>query len=87
MNTTSTSPPFFLSEVNIIIIAAIIIVLFISATIFVMIRDYRFYLEENWNKEYSFADFVKREQLYIYTLLFFILLICGELLVLHYTNK
>lgn len=86
MNTTTSSPPFFVSEVNMIIIAAIIMVLFISATVFVMIRDYRLYLEENWREEFSFSDFLKREQLYIYTLLFFLFLIGGELLVLHYTN-
>lgn len=40
-----------------------------------MIRDFF-----EWAQKFSFADFVKQEQFYIYILLFFLLLVGSELL-------
>ena len=63
---------------NVLLIIGIIVVLFSASIIFMMIYDYRLYLATKWGKKYSFADFLKREQFYIYILLFFLLTIVGE---------
>lgn len=76
-------PPIYISEREIIIIVVVIMMLFLTATIFMMIKDYRLYLENHWKKQYSFADFIKREQFYVYILLLFIFMIGGELLMRH----
>ena len=33
---------------------------------YVMIHEYRMYLENHWKARYSFCDFIKRERFYIY---------------------
>ena len=63
---------------NVLLIIGIIVVLFSASIILMMIYDYRLYLANKWGKKYSFADFLKREQFYIYILLFFLLTIVGE---------
>lgn len=64
---------------NVLLIIGIIVVLFSASIIFMMIYDYRLYLANKWEKKYSFTDFLKREQFYIYILLFFLLTIVDEL--------
>lgn len=63
---------------DVLLVIGIIVVLYSASIIFMMIYDYRFYLANKWGKKYSFADFLKREQFYIYILLFFLLTIVGE---------
>lgn len=55
-----------------------IAVAFTATTIYLMIRDYSLHLADYWNKRYKFADFVKREQFYIYVWAFFLLLFTIE---------
>lgn len=69
-----------ISDRNLIMIGVMIVTVFIIVLILVMIADYRLYLGNHWKKKFSFADFVKQEQFYIYILLFFILLVGSELL-------
>ena len=63
---------------NVLLVIGIIVVLYSASIIFMMIYDYRLYLANKWGKKYSFTDFLKREQFYIYILLFFLLTIVGE---------
>ena len=63
---------------DVLLVIGIIVVLYSASIIFMMIYDYRFYLTNKCGKKYSFADFLKREQFYIYILLFFLLTIVGE---------
>lgn len=63
-----------------ILITIGVVIVFIIVLILVMINDYRLYLGNHWKKKFSFADFLKQEQFYIYILLFFLLLVASELL-------
>ena len=36
---------------------------------YAMIHEYRMYLEDNWKARFSFSDFFKKEQFYIYLFL------------------
>ena len=63
-----------------ILITIGVVIVFIIVLILVMINDYRLYLGNHWKKKFSFADFLKQEQFYIYILLFFLFLVCSELL-------
>ena len=47
---------------------------------YVMIHEYRMYLENHWKARYSFRDFIKRERFYIYLLLASILIFLTNLL-------
>lgn len=69
-----TEFPAFLSENTVLIFISVIVMLFSAFSIFLMIKDYLCYMEEHWNKKYSFTDFAKREQSYIYIMLFFFVL-------------
>lgn len=80
MQMTGTGPPISNSDGNLIMIGAVIVTVFVIVFILVMINDYRLYLGNHWKKKFSFADFVKQEQFYIYILLFFLFLVCSELL-------
>lgn len=66
-------------EGNAMIFIIVIVALFSIVTIVMMIHDYRLYLEDHWKEKYSFMDFIKHEQFYIYLLHFFFLLILTEL--------
>ena len=79
MRTIATELPAFISEGNATVLVVAIVALFSAATVFLMINDYRLYLEDHLNKKYCFTDFVKREQFYIYLLLFFFLQVITEL--------
>ena len=69
-----TELPAFLSENTVLIFISVIVMLFSALSIFLMIKDYLYYMEEHWNKKYSFTDFAKREQFYNCILLFFFVL-------------
>lgn len=69
-----TEFPAFLSENTVLIFISVIVMLFSAFSIFLMIKDYLYYMEEHWNNKYSFTDFAKREQSYIYIMLFFFVL-------------
>ena len=71
---TGTEPPISISDGNLIMIGVVIVTVFVIVLILVMINDY------HWKKKFSFADFIKQEQFYIYILLFFLLLVGSELL-------
>ena len=77
---TGREPPISNSDGNLIMIGVVIMTVFVIVLILVMINDYRLYIGNHWKKKYSFADFVKQEQFYIYILLFFLLLVGSELL-------
>lgn len=64
---------------DVLLVIGIIVVLYSASIIFMMIYDYRFYLANKCGKKYSFADFLKREQFYIYILLFLLLTIVDKL--------
>lgn len=80
MKMTRAEPTISISDENLIMIVVVIVTVIIIVFILVMIRDYRLYLGNHWNKKFSFVDFVKQEQFYIYILLFFLLLVGSELL-------
>ena len=80
MKMTRAEPTISISDENLIMIVVVIVTVIIIVFILVMIRDYRLYLGNHWKKKFSFADFVKQEQFYIYILLFFLFLVCSELL-------
>ena len=80
MKMTRAEPTISISDENLIMIVVVIVTVIIIVFILVMIRDYRLYLGNHWKKKFSFADFVKQEQFYIYILLFFFLLVGSELL-------
>ena len=75
MKMTRAEPTISISDENLIMIVVVIVTVIIIVFILVMIRDYRLYLGNHWKKKFSFADFVKQEQFYIYILLFFLLLV------------
>ncbi len=80
MKMTRAEPTISISDENLIMIVVVIVTVIIIVFILVMICDYRLYLGNHWKKKFSFADFVKQEQFYIYILLFFLLLVGSELL-------
>ena len=80
MKMTRAEPTISISDENLIMIVVVIGTESIIVFILVMIRDYRLYLGNHWKKKFSFTDFVKQEQFYIYILLFFLLLVGSELL-------
>ena len=47
---------------------------------YVMIHEYRIYLEDHWNARFSFSDFCKKEQFYIYLFLVSIFIFLTNLL-------
>jgi len=46
---------------------------------YAMIREYQNYLDDYWKAEFSLADFIKREQFYIYLFLGLTLIILQNL--------
>ena len=80
MKMTRAEPTISISDENLIMIVVVIVTVIIIVFILVMINDYCLYLGNHWRKKYSFSDFVKQEQFYIYILLFFFLLVASELL-------
>ena len=67
MKMTRAEPTISISDENLIMIVVVIVTVIIIVFILVMIRDYRLYLGNHWKKKFSFTDFVKQEQFYIYT--------------------
>ena len=47
---------------------------------YVMIHEYRMYLEDHWKARFSFRDFLKQEQFYIFLFLAFIFIMLLNLL-------
>lgn len=47
---------------------------------YVMIHEYRMYLEDHWKVRFSFRDFFKQEQFYIFLFLAFIFIMLLNLL-------
>ena len=47
---------------------------------YVMIHEYRMYLEDHWKARFSFRDFFKQEQFYIFLFLAFIFIMLLNLL-------
>ena len=47
---------------------------------YVMIHEYRMYLEDHWKARFSFRDFFKKEQFYIYLFLVSIFIMSLNLL-------
>ena len=64
----------------VIVVIGVMAVVFSISIVFMMAYDYHIYLAGNRRSKFSFADFVKQEQFYIYILLFFLLLVGSELL-------
>lgn len=80
----TTEPTIYISETSAMIILAVIVVMFLAGIIFAMISDYRLYLDNHWNKQYSFTDFIKQERFFIFILLFFLFMVGGELVMIFY---
>lgn len=70
----------FFSVSYVIVVIGIMVVVFSISIVFMMAYDYHIYLAGNRRRKFSFADFIKREQYYLYILVFFLLIITGELL-------
>ena len=66
-------------ELALIIIGVFVLILCIIFG-YVMIHEYRSYLENHWKARYSFRDFIKRERFYIYLLLASIFIFLTNLL-------
>lgn len=64
----------------VVVVIGVMAVVFSISIIFMMAYDYHIYLAGNRRRKFSFADFIKREQYYLYILTFFLLIITGELL-------
>uniref|UniRef100_UPI0040288751 hypothetical protein n=1 Tax=Segatella hominis TaxID=2518605 RepID=UPI0040288751 len=64
----------------VIVVIGVMAVVFSISIVFMMAYDYHIYLAGNRRRNFSFADFIKREQYYLYILVFFLLIIIGELL-------
>ena len=47
---------------------------------YVMIHEYKIYLEDHWKARFSFSDFFKKEQFYIYLFLVSIFIFLTNLL-------
>lgn len=62
------------AQTNVLIFVTAITMMFAATIVTLTIHDYRLYLQENWQKRYSFTDFIKREQFYIFLLLSFVAL-------------
>ena len=65
----TTNPPIYISEAPVMLIVAAVVILFSSAIIWAMVRDYRLYLQNFDQAKYSFTHFIKREQYYVCLLL------------------
>lgn len=61
----TTHPPIYISEAPVMLIVAAVVILFSSAIIWAMVRDYRLYLQNFDQAKYSFTHFIKREQYYV----------------------
>ena len=48
--------------------------------VYAMIHEYRMYLEDHWKARFSFSDFFKKEQFYIYLFLVSIFIFLTNLL-------
>lgn len=83
MKETATDISAFILEENAMVIISIVTILFTAFFIFMMVRDYRLYLEGNSKRKFSFSNFVKRELFYLYLILFFCFLIASDLSVLY----
>ena len=66
-------------ELALIIIGVFVLILSIIFG-YVMIHEYRMYLEEHRKARFSFRDFIKRERFYIFLLLAFIFISLTNLL-------
>lgn len=64
----------------VIVVVGVMAVVFSISIVFMMAYDYHIYLAGNRRRKFSCADFIKREQYYLYILVFFLLIIIGELL-------
>ena len=62
----------------VIVVIGVMAVVFSISIVFMMAYDYHIYLAGNRRRKFSFADFIKREQYYLYILVFFLLIIIGE---------
>ncbi len=72
--------PFSLSPHAADTIGVVLLLVLALGLALVMYLDYRRYLDEHSHHRAGFADFLKREQLYICLFLLFLFLIGGEML-------
>lgn len=56
----------FTKEEQAIFIVALCLLLFAIVMSYAMVQDYRIYLDENYKARFSFRDFFKQEQFYIF---------------------
>ena len=87
MKETATDISAFILEENAMIIISIVTILSTAFFIFMMVRDYRLYLEGNSKRKFRFSNFVKQEQFYLYLILFFCFLTATDLSVLYILIK
>lgn len=75
----ATEMPIFLTDSNAMVFIIMVAVVFSIVVLCLMFHDYRLYLDSHRPKKFRYRDFLKREQFYIYLLIFFILMIGVEL--------
>ena len=66
-------------ELALIIIGVAVLITGIIS-VYAMIHEYRMYLEDHWKARFSFRDFFKQEQFYIFLFLAFIFIMLLNLL-------
>lgn len=54
---------------SVLFIIGVFILVTVIILLYVMVIEYRAYLDEHWEARYSFTDFVRRERFYIYLFL------------------
>lgn len=81
MKETATEFSAYIPEANAMMVICIVVILFTTFIIFMMVRDYRLYLESNSKRKFSLSDFIKREQFYLYLILFFYFLFAADMCV------
>ena len=75
----ATEMPIFFTDSNAMVFVIVVAVVFSGAVVFLMFHDYRLYLDCHRQEKFRLRDFFKREQFYVYLLIFFILMIGVEL--------
>lgn len=75
---TATAHALFAVDASFMTIAIVTVLLFSAVITAMMLKDYRIYMASRRKRRGSMADFIRREQFYIYLLIVLLLLIAGE---------
>ena len=75
---TATAHALFAVDASFMTIAVVTVLLFSAVIMAMMLKDYRIYMASRRKRRGSMADFIWREQFYIYLLIVLLLLIAGD---------